>query len=157
MIIGVTGHQELPLEAQELAHRRITDLVHERAATHGVTALARGADQLFAHVLLEAGVPYTHVAPSLDYDEAFSGDDRKRYEDLASRAFMLVRLPFPRQSEEAFLAAGLVIAERSDLVVAIWDGRPARGLGGTGDIVSYCNDTDTEVEVVWPRGVEREP
>jgi hypothetical protein len=30
--------------------------------------------------------------------------------------------------------------EMADLVIAVWDGEPTRGKGGTADIVSYARD-----------------
>jgi hypothetical protein len=45
--------------------------------------------------------------------------------------------------------------DRSDVLLAVWDGRPARGFGGTGDVVAYARRRGVPVEVVWPRGAER--
>ncbi len=36
------------------------------------------------------------------------------------------------------MAAGVWMVDRSDRLVAIWDGKPAAGLGGTGDVVAYA-------------------
>ena len=52
-------------------------------------------------------------------------------------------------------AAGKAIAERSDLVLAVWDGRPAGGLGGTADVVKYARERGTTVAVIWPDGCAR--
>ncbi len=43
---------------------------------------------------------------------------------------------------------GLVVVERCDLLLAIWDGHPAHGLGGTADIVAYA-DGHVEVTRLW--------
>ena len=38
------------------------------------------------------------------------------------------------------LAAGRAVADRADVTIAIWDGHPAAGKGGTGDIVGYLRE-----------------
>ena len=38
--------------------------------------------------------------------------------------------------EAAYAAAGLAVLDRCDLLIALWDGMPARGPGGTGDQVA---------------------
>lgn len=58
--------------------------------------------------------------------------------------------------EAAFMAAGVVVVERSDQVLAAWDGEPSRGLGGNSDVVRYAKREHKPVTNVWPRGLERE-
>ena len=58
-------------------------------------------------------------------------------------------------SEAAFLAAGRLVVERSDVLAAVWDGKPARGSGGTADVVDYAKELRREVVVIWPEGLER--
>src|SRR5260221_12639223 len=45
-----------------------------------------------------------------------------------------------RRSEEsdAYLAAGKLIVELCDVLVAVWDGEPAAGKGGTADVVAVA-------------------
>jgi hypothetical protein len=64
-------------------------------------------------------------------------------------------LPYPTPTEAAYFAAGKLIVNRCDLLLAVWDGQPAGGLGGTGDIVGYARTNDVAVEIVWPDGSSR--
>jgi hypothetical protein len=43
-----------------------------------------------------------------------------------------------------------------DEVIAIWDGQPARGYGGTADVVRYAENVGVAVRVVWPEGAVRD-
>jgi hypothetical protein len=123
----------------------------------GVCSLAEGADQEFAALLLEHGAALEVVLPCHDYSKAFSSEEaRARFESLRSAASSVTVLPFPWPCEQAFLAAGLIVVERSETLVALWDGEAARGLGGTADIVRYARELGREVTVVWPDGVRRE-
>ncbi|MEV6795859.1 hypothetical protein AB0M87_28575 [Streptomyces sp. NPDC051320] len=156
--IGVTGHRSIPHEA--LTH--VQDALHALLCGHSgsleaLSSLAAGADQLFAGIALECGAELTAVIPSGDYELGF--DDKgelARYQWLRSRAAQEVRLAFAHATDEAYYAAGTYIADNCDRLVAVWDGRPARGRGGTGDIVSYAIGKGTPVTVIWRDGVQRD-
>ncbi|MEV7400539.1 hypothetical protein AB0N93_09060 [Streptomyces sp. NPDC091267] len=155
--IGVTGHRSIPQEAQ--AHV----LAAMRAALRGfdgsveaLSSLAVGADQLFADLALAHGAALTVVIPSGDYEACFAdGAELSRYLSLKARAVREVRLDYPHSTDEAYYAAGAYIADHCDRLLAVWDGRPARGLGGTGDIVTYARTLGRPVTVIWRDGVER--
>jgi hypothetical protein len=66
------------------------------------------------------------------------------------------RLPFVESTEQAHLAAGQAVVDRSERLVAVWDGKPARGIGGTADIVSYARQKGVPVIVLWPEGAMRQ-
>ncbi|MFH9861330.1 hypothetical protein [Streptomyces sp. NPDC017202] len=40
-------------------------------------------------------------------------------------------------------------------LLAVWDGKPARGYGGTADVVAYAERTGVAVRVLWPDGASR--
>nr|WP_239110703.1 hypothetical protein [Streptomyces microflavus] len=125
-------------------------------ATQALSSLAVGADQLFADLALTCGAELTVVIPSGDYEACFeNAADLARYRLLKSRAAREIRLDFPHSTDEAYYAAGAYIADHCDRLLAVWDGRPARGLGGTGDIVTYARTLGRPVTVIWRDGVER--
>nr|WP_202485069.1 hypothetical protein [Streptomyces sp. SID8359] len=125
-------------------------------ATEVLSSLAVGADQLFADLALARGAKLTAVIPSGDYEACFdTAADLARYRLLKSRAAQEIRLDFPHSTDEAYYAAGAYIADHCDLLLAVWDGHPARGLGGTGDIVDYARALGRPVTVIWRDGVER--
>jgi hypothetical protein len=43
----------------------------------------------------------------------------------------------------------------ADRLIAVWDGRPARGRGGTAEAVEQARRRAIRVEVMWPRGALR--
>jgi hypothetical protein len=112
--------------------------VERLGATEGYTSLAIGADQLFAEHLVAAGVPFVAVVPCAAYDATFSESELVAYRRLLAEAGRVEVLPFPKPSEDAFLAAGKRVVDASDALLAVWDGEDARGRGGTGDIVAYA-------------------
>jgi hypothetical protein len=156
MRVGVSGHQHVPLAALAFVKEGIARTLSEtKGDLLGVTSLAAGADQIFAKLVLERGRLHV-VIPCVEYEKSFSAAaGRHEYRALLSRAESTEALAFPGPSEEAFLAAGRRVVELSELLIAVWDGRPARGKGGTADIVEYAKSLRRRLEVIWPAGIER--
>jgi hypothetical protein len=98
-----------------------------------------GADQTFAEVMAARGLPYEAVVPCVGY-EATLPDERARecFQRLRAGADRVEQLSFGEPSEEAFLAAGKYIVTHCEVLFAVWDALPARGVGGTGDIVAFA-------------------
>lgn len=140
MILGVTGHQNLG-EADELAWvtTALREAIFGHAIEFGLTSLAAGTDQLFAEQCLAAKVAYHAIIPCEGYDACFADEaSRTNFRILFGQAQRIYVLPFPSPTETAFFAAGKWIAANCDLLVAVWNGLAARGLGGTGDVVNYA-------------------
>src|SRR5688572_24406780 len=105
MKLGITGHQELPDPAW--VEREVTRIVrlHDPPVI-GVTSLARGADQLFAQVLLDNGHTIEVIVPCRQYPDVFDSGGRVKYEQLLSRAAVTKLLPAEKCDEQAYFAAG---------------------------------------------------
>lgn len=155
--IGCTGHQTLsPLTRRRVAAALATQIAKVEDDLVGLCSLAAGADQIFAHVLLASGGRLHAIIPCQDYAGTF-GDEatRQEFQRLLSAAHEVTELPFSEPSEEAFMAAGRTVADRCDLLLAVWDGQPAAGLGGTADVVSHATGRGKPVKIVWPDGSTR--
>ncbi len=141
MRIGVTGHQRLKDPARwGWVKREIDRLLASLAPPLiGITSLAIGADQLFANAVLQRGGSLEVVIPFAGYELTFSeGRDRQEYTQLLEHALRKEVLQKYGSDEEAYLASGKRMVDRSELLIAVWDGLPATGLGGTGDVVNYA-------------------
>jgi hypothetical protein len=154
--IGVTGHQGLPDAAISFVTKRIREILTEAAPPlDGFGSLAEGADQLFAHELLAAGGTLHVVIPASGYEGTFSELDKNTYFALLDQATDVTRLHYSTPSEEAYDAAGQWVANHCEALIAVWDGKPSRGLGGTADAVAHARKLGRTVHVVWPPGVHR--
>jgi hypothetical protein len=140
MIVGITGHQDLGSRRTEAwVKNTIDELLESYHVSEGVSSLAVGADQMFASALMAHGIPFVAIVPSRGYEGTFeTSSSRRNYAALLSHAAEVVTLDHPAPSEEAFLAAGEEVVRRSDMLFAIWNGKPAAGLGGTADVVNYA-------------------
>jgi hypothetical protein len=127
------------------------------ARTPILTNLADGADQLFARAVLELGGALEVIVRAEQYRDGFPTEASKRgYDELLVHAQRVERLSFTESTEESHMAASQVIVDRCDLLLAVWDGQPARGHGGTGDVVQYARERGVPVEVIWPKGASRD-
>jgi hypothetical protein len=140
MNVGITGHQHLgSSETEAWVRKTLQQLIKDYRVTHGFTCLAAGADQLYAELLVDQGIPYTPILPCRRYEEAFADTcARERFTRLRSAAPRSGWVDFDRPSPLAFFAAGQEVVDRSDMMCAVWDGKEARGFGGTADVVSYA-------------------
>ncbi len=156
--VGVTGHRQSRLSSDQLDRigaqiQSILNLaaeglakIHEQYADDYaiderqlffVSALADGADTLSAKRAIGAGwrllapLPFSRA----NYARDFSAEDREQFEALLSAADAVAELDglraAPADEERAYLQAGLVTVDQSDIVIAVWDGEGARGVGGT--------------------------
>lgn len=130
---------------------------------HLVSPLAAGADQVAADVALESGYALEAVLPfgRDDYAADFDADQVAAYRATLDRAAAVLELPGDRaRSLDAYLMAGRATVAQSDLMIAVWDGLPARGRGGTGEVVELALrrgrpvihlslDPDAPVRVLW--------
>jgi hypothetical protein len=123
---------------------------------HGVTSLAEGSDQIFAEKVLGVGGKLTAVIPAARYEDSFVTDQsRTLYWALRAQADEVIELPYDSPCEKAYWAAGQHVVELADILLAVWDGEDAGGLGGTADVVAYARARGVPVRVVWPPGARR--
>jgi hypothetical protein len=151
MNIGITGHQKLedPTSWSWVEQTLRAELRSMPQPFTAVSCLAIGSDQLFARIAIEMGENVRAILPFWDIERTFLTADVAAFRALAQQAQVEV-LPGARTDEEAYLVAGQRVAELSDLLFAVWDGRPARGRGGTADIVNYARLRRVPIRILDP-------
>ncbi|NRQ38050.1 hypothetical protein HII36_40410 [Nonomuraea sp. NN258] len=122
----------------------------------GLTCLADGADQIFARAVLEAGGELVVVVPARDYRDGLPGESWAAFDELLSRASKVHALDFVASTSEAYMAASVLMLDEAEVLFAVWDGRPARGYGGTADVVAEARERGIPVRVIWPEGARRD-
>jgi len=137
--VGITGHQRLDDSNVWLWVASVLrdELARLRPPLVGVTSLAVGADQLLARLVLERGGTIHAVLPFADIERSFPPERVRAYRELARQASIEV-LDTPGTDEDAYLAAGQRVVDLSDIVLAVWNGKRAKGKGGTADVVAYA-------------------
>jgi hypothetical protein len=148
--LGVSGHRRLEAPDGLVAP---VDALLDDLGDDGmiVSSLAEGADRLVAwRALRRSGWTLVAVLPLApdDYRDDFASDEsREEFDRLIDAASEVEQVAPQPTRVDAYLAAGLRMLERSDALVAVWDGEPARGKGGTAEIVARAR-TDA-LPVAW--------
>jgi hypothetical protein len=155
--IAISGHRGLPAPTAILVDQAVRAALAERAdGLTGISCLADGADQIFARAVTDLGGTLEAVIPATEYRDKLPADSRPGYDDLIARAAAVHRLPFAESTPESHMAASELMVDGADELYAVWDGKPARGYGGTADVVAYAREHGTPVRVIWPDGAQRD-
>jgi hypothetical protein len=170
LTVGITGHrlEAIPaakradvagqiafvleqIEAEGRAmHRRESDLFAADSPSFTlVSPLAEGADQMAAQAALDRGWQLQAILPfdSATYLADFNDEDsRAQFHRLVEAAECTLQLPGdPRDPLEAYVMAGRGTVAHCDILIAVWDGLPPRGRGGTGEIVELAIQRGTAI------------
>jgi len=156
--IAFTGHRGLPSATASLVDAAIRAELSGRAGSvTGLSCLADGADQVFARAVLDLGGRIEAVVPAARYRRGLPARARSEFDLLLARAGAVHRLRYPAPATPAaHMAAGEFMLGRAGELWAVWDGRPARGYGGTADVVAHARDRGIPVLVIWPDGAHRD-
>lgn len=157
-ILAFTGHRGLSVDTARLVNAalRAELLKHVAGRFTGISCLADGADELFAEAVLDLGGELHVVVPAERYREGFSANYQPIYDNLLSQASNIVILDHVESNSAAHMDASMRMIGDSDELLAVWDGKPARGYGGTADVVAVARVRDLPVTVIWPDGARRD-
>jgi hypothetical protein len=154
--VGITGHRGLTEPLTAWVGAALTeDLAGAGPSLVGVSCLADGADQLFAEAVLRLGGELHVIVPARRYREGLPAACHEDYDRLARSAIRTDRLDHEESDEQAHMDASAFMLAHVDRLVAVWDGLPARGHGGTADVVALARTLSIPVTVLWPPGAVR--
>lgn len=155
--IAVSGHRGLPGPTADLVGKAIRAALAEHGPILvGLSCLADGADQIFARTVTDVGGRLEVLIPAAKYRDGLPAGAHAEYDRLLALAAAIHRLPFAESTSEAHMAASKLMIDNADELYAVWDGKPARGYGGTADVVAYARAHGTRVRVIWPPGAQRD-
>ena len=155
--VGVTGHRNVEDEGE--VGRRLVAAVRSVRGDASIadveiwSSLAEGADRLVAELVpgeaggLVAVLPLAADDYRGDFDSVESRDQFDRLLALAHR----VDIVGPDEGgtrESAYERAGRTVVACCDVLVAMWDGEPARGRGGTAQMVDEARRRGRDVVVI---------
>ena len=183
--VGVTGHRAdmLPPGSLSALRSRLRDILvliadagaalleRERECFASdpprmrfVSPIADGADQIAAEVALELGWELQAILPfsRTEYRASLANDEaRAQFDSLLASATCVLELPGDQQRLlDAYVMTGRATVAHCDILIAVWDGLPPRGRGGTGEVAMLAithgtavihvpPDPDTSPRVLW--------
>jgi len=154
-IIGFTGHRRLrnpegvAATLRELIAALVTEIPGQLV---GHSSIAIGGDTLFAEACLSLEVPWIAFLPVAeeDFRSDFAEPDWLKARQLLQRAARVQSLPAVNDRNLAYLECGLSTVEEADLMIALWDGEPSRGTGGTAEVVAHARVLGKPLIVIHP-------
>lgn len=158
MRLGITGHRGLSAQVERAVRDALDDVLrkYDPAELLGVSCIADGPDAWFAEAVLNGGGRVEVVVPAEQYREGLPESHHATYDKLLARATEVHHTGMRESTSQAHMAGSEILVGLVDRLVAVWDGKPARGYGGTADVVAYARRTGVPVDVVWPEGATRD-
>ena len=111
-----------------------------------LSAIAEGADTIFAEAALALEMPLEIIWPYHAYHSDFATvSARNRYSALCEASCKEIVLSHTCRSDEAYENAMNLVVTQSDLLVVVWDGCPATAICGT----SHAVDNALRLNKSW--------
>lgn len=157
MRLGITGHRGLHGEVEQQVRRLLAAAVdtYRGSDLTAVSMLADGPDSWLAELVLDRGGRLDVVVPADGYRDGLPADHHPVYDRLIRRAADVHRTGMVASDPAAHMAGSEIVVGLADVVLAVWDGMPARGHGGTADVVAYARRCGVPVRILWPEGAAR--
>jgi hypothetical protein len=158
-VVGFTGHRRVKHE-QALAHA-LREVIASLQRCIGLdlvgrSSIASGADTLFAEACLASNMKWIAQLPfpEAEFKKDFSEADWKRARALLDRAERIEISSQTAERPRGYLDCGLATVDGADVMVAVWDGKAARGQGGTAEIVQHARAVQKPLILISPDGIE---
>ncbi len=169
--VGITGHRKLGLESSialgasmitllkeiregaSIAAAKVSFAYGKKVECRLVSALAEGADRLAAQAALDLGLEIDYILPF--EREVYKGSFKGGAESLAEfdrflpRALPALELDGGVDPErcEAFGDLAEALVANCDVLIAVWRGQPAKGVGGTRDVMGRAMERG--IPTIW--------
>ena len=142
--VGGIGHRDLEVvgefpHVQHCFYRILTELARRFPRLKAVSALATGADTVFAQCATTLLIPLESVIPFAKFEADFVDPEANaRFRSLRDSAMYEHRLHFSERNDRAYRKSMQWVVFKSNIVIAAWDGRHAGSPGGTWEAISLC-------------------
>ncbi len=152
-VVGFSGHRRLADAAGvERALRDVLTGLREEPGVEwlALSSIAIGSDMLFARTALKVGMGWEAVLPlpPAEFRRDFNEHDWREVETLLAEAEHVGVVSERPHRDDSYLDCGVETVNHCDVLVAVWDGEPARGRGGTAEIIAYARDMGRPVIII---------
>ena len=145
IVLAVTGHRLIPKHDEEVLCKAVNDELNLVAQSNPhsprilISALAEGADRLVASCALALGWQLCAVLPLMQGDYETDFHDEKsvaEFRELLKRSTWVKVLESKHHLRPAcYHELGLWLSQQAQVLIALWDGEPAKGPGGTAEVI----------------------
>lgn len=154
-VVGFSGHRQIadPAGVAHAVRAALEGLQREAPGEWiALSSAAAGADLIFVLNALDLGLGWEALLPLplVDFERDFSPQEWTEVKALLARAEHTEIAAEPGSREEAYLSGGFEIVNRCDVLLVVWDGQPARGKGGTADVVGFARAMGRPIVIINP-------
>jgi len=158
-VVGFTGHRQLaqPERIAAAIERGLAGVIEAAPGEWiALSSIAAGGDTLFAHAALRRRLPWMAVLPlpPAEFRKDFSDAAWREAEGLLAEAEHVRVMAENGTRDDAYLDAGIETVHECDVLLAVWNGEPARGKGGTADVIEYARELGRPIVVIDPTSGE---
>jgi nucleoside 2-deoxyribosyltransferase len=146
--ICIVGHRDIREDQQQRVREEIEKTLGyflSLGKVETISLVASGADTIFYDVAEAMKVPIKIWLPFAEavYRKDFTCKDLTKFNAILSEkniewTGVLPVSPSQEDKNEAYRKAAQKLVDRSDYLLAVWDGKAAEGIGGTADTVEYA-------------------
>jgi hypothetical protein len=153
-VVGFSGHRKLADE--NTVANGIRNVFQKLAANHGhlaaVSSAASGSDTLFLAEADRREIRYMLIFPFSQerFQQDFNHADWHRVQPFIKKATHREYVAEEESKEAAYMETGNLTVDRADIMVVVWDGKPAAGFGGTGDVVKRVRELNKPLIIIDP-------
>lgn len=152
-VVGFSGHRSVENPAG--VSRAITEALESlRREAPGewlaLSSVADGSDQMFVAQARTLGLSWHAILPlpRAEFEKDFSPADWSAVETMLTHAEHVRVIAENGTRDDAYLDCGMETVNGADVLLAVWDGQPARGKGGTADVVEYARALGKPIVVI---------
>ncbi|MSU72322.1 MAG: hypothetical protein EXS43_08265 [Opitutus sp.] len=152
-VVGFTGHRQVDDEpGVAWAMQAVLAGLKSEAGVEwlALSSVAAGSDILFARTALALGLGWEAVLPlpPAEFRRDFDEQSWREVETLMAEAEHVRIIGERPGREDAYLDCGMEAVNHCDVLLTVWDGEPARGRGGTAEIVAYARAMGRPVIII---------
>ena len=144
IVLGAAGHIDVPREDEDVLRqsvcaefRRLSTLYPDSPLIV-VTGLAEGSDRLIARCAQQCGLLIAAIlpVPERDYETDFSSiESVNEFRLLLAQCVWVTVLSHQSGRPECYRQLGYELANQSQILIGLWDGKPESGIGGTAEVI----------------------
>jgi hypothetical protein len=152
-VVGFSGHRQLG-DAAAVAGAVKSALEALRKESRGewvaLSSVATGGDQLFVAQAMEMGLSWYAILPMprVEFSRDFDEIEWQKVEKTLEKAEHVRVITENGPRNDAYLDCGMETVNGCDVLLAVWDGDPVRGKGGTADVVEYAKSIGKPVVII---------
>lgn len=158
--VAVTGHRPSKLWGYDYSHpgytklaQKLANTLREVGATHLISGMALGADQVFAMVGVQlrpkCGWTVEAAVPCANHDSKWAPESKQLNKQLLTQVDRVTYVSDKPYTSRCMQDRNIYMVNNCDILIAVWDG----STGGTSNCIKYAVAQDKSVIYIRPQQI----